>query len=543
MIKNLKTKFSCEMRIKLRWSSFLPATLLATAVAFVIALPVSADKSEAPATSVKNDINITINEKVVKTITPPFLDQGVVYLPVRDIGELLGTLVAWNTQAKTVTMRYPELTVKVPFGSTSASVNGQPVALSTPLRMVDGRVYVPLRFFSEAVGAEVKWEATTHNVRMTKPNDYLKLNPFAIWFNRTTRDLYMAKDEQFDALSIGKLDAQLQGTVLVQYPSIQGENTVLTLVDKYASPHPHHEVYTLLIRDNQIVEQKHASYDQRYDPNTSYYQVYDPNGWIQYTVLTDGKIVWVYNDEGKVVSTYDLPELTQQDDVFGVQAVGTDFLVVRPNRSGLLTLIDLKDNSTVVLADKLLTGKNLAYAHDNQTPYPGDSLNFGGDVGHGVLDFAYLSPFQNNNGQSERLSYERPSYEEERKSLPKERSFQEMASTCSTDTVVSVDIKDGDLMYKPLIGTNKQDQEGIRTVCRILKKITAEGVEVTLPRTFPETFFHGMSVNFSTGDSVSIHLASGGKLAMGSELGGKNIFLGDAQTIKEFERLKVLPKQ
>lgn len=135
------------MRFKLRWTSFLPATLLATAAAFVIALPVSADKSEAPATSVKNDINIAINGKAAKTKTPPFLDQGVVYLPVRDIGELLGTLVSWNTQAKTVTMRYPELTVKLPFGSTSAAVNGRPVTLSMPLRIVDGRVYAPLRFF------------------------------------------------------------------------------------------------------------------------------------------------------------------------------------------------------------------------------------------------------------------------------------------------------------------------------------------------------------------------------------------------------------
>lgn len=543
MIKNLKSKFSSEMRFKLRWSSFLSATLLATVVAFVIALPVSADKSDDPATSVKNDIKITINEKVVKMKTTPFLDQGVVYLPFRDIGELLGTLVAWNKQSKTVTMRYPELTVKVPFGSTSASVNGQRVSLSTPLRMVGGRVYVPLRFFSEAIGAEVKWEATTHNVRMTKPKDYLELNPLAIWLNRTTHDLYMGKGEQSDVLSIGKLEAELKGTVSVEGPSRHGKNTVLTLVDSYASPQPHYEVYTLLIRDNQIVEQKHASYDHRYESNASDYQVYDPNGWIQHAVLTDGKIVWIYNDEGKVVLTYDLPELTQQDDVFSVQAVGSDFLVVRPNLSGLLTLIDLKDNSTVVLADKLLSGKDLAYAHDNKTPYPGDSLNFAWDMGHGILDFGYDSPFPNNNGQSERLSYERPSYEEEREALPKERSFQEMASSCSTDTVVSVDIQDGDLIYKPLIGSNKQDQEGIRTVCRILKKITADGVEVTLPRTFPVTFFHGISVNFSADDSVSIYRASGDRLAMGSELGGKNIFLDeDAQIIKEFERLKVLPK-
>ncbi|PQP88885.1 hypothetical protein, partial [Paenibacillus sp. AR247] len=339
----------------------------------------------------------------------------------------------------------------------------------------------------------------------------------------------------------GKLDAEFKGIVTTDGAVRSGKNKVLTFVDKYANPQPHYDVYELLIRNNRIVDQKHAAYDLRYEPNTSNYQVYDPKGWIEYTVLTDGKIVWVYNDEGKIVSTYDLPALTKQDDVFGVQFVGADYLVVRPGRTGLLTLVDLKDNTTTVLADKLLTGKDLAYARDNQTPYPGDTLSFAGDMGHGIVDFAYHSPFQKNT-RSERLTYERPSYAEERKALPKERSFQEMAASCAVDTVSYVHIQDGDIIYKPLIGANKKDQDGIRTVCRILKKITAEGTEVTLPGTFPETFFHGMSVEFTAGDSVSIYLAGGNKLGMGNQLGGKNIFLENAGLVKEFNSFKVKPE-
>ncbi|MET3546987.1 hypothetical protein ABID47_003603 [Paenibacillus favisporus] len=530
------------MRFKRRWNSFLPAAFLAAAAAFAIALPVSADNTAATKAAANTGINLTMNGKAANPKTPPFLDKGTVYLPVRDMGEVLGTLVSWNDQAKTVTMRYPKLTVKLPFGSKSANVNGQPVALSSPLRMVDGRVYAPLRFFSEAMGTEVKWEKATQTVHMTKSDDYLKLYSWlTIWWDRTTHELYTAKDEQSDVLNIGKLDVEVQGTISVEGGLKQGGNTVLTFVDKYNNPKPHYDVYSLLIRNNRIVDQKHAAYDLRYEPNKTYFQEYDPNGWIEYTVLTDGKIVWVYSDEGKIVATHDLQELTKQDDVFGVQAVGADYLVVRPGRTGLLTLVDLKDNTTTVLADKLLTGKDLAYARDYQTPYPGDTLSFAGDAGYpgyGILDFAYDSPFKKS-ANSERLTYKRPSYAEERKALPKERSFKEMAASCAVDTVKSVHMQDGDITYKPLIGANKQDQEGIRTVCRILKKITAEGTEVTLPRIFPETFFHGMSVEFTAGDSVSIYRAEGTKLAMGSELGGKNIFLEDAEMVKTFERLKV----
>lgn len=525
------------MRFKPQWTSFLPAAFLATAAALAIALPVSADNSAASKSAAKTVINMTINGKAANPKTPPFLDKGTVYLPVRDMGEVLGTVVSWNDQAKTVTMRYPKLTVKQPFGSTSANVNGQPVALSSPLRMVDGRVYAPLRFFSEAIGTEVKWEKATQTVHMTRSDDYLKLNSWlTIWWNRTTHELYTAKDEQSDVLNIGKLDAEMRGTISAEGGLQQGGNTVLTFVDRYNNPKPHYEVHSLLIRNNRIVEQKHAAYDLRYEPNTSYFQVYDSKGWVEYTVLTDGKIVWVYNDEGEIVSTYDLPALTKEDDVFGVQAVGTDYLVVRPGRTGLLTLVDLKDSTTTVLADKLLTGKDLAYARENQTPYPGDTLSFAGDggyPGYGKLDFAYLSPLQKN------ASYERPSYAEERKALPKERSFQEMAASCAVDTLKSVHMQDGDITYKPLIAANKQDQEGIRTVCRILKKITAEGTEVSLPLTFPDRLFHGMLVEFAAGDSVNIYMAGENKLGMGSELGGKNIFLVDAEMTKAFKYLKV----
>ncbi|MFU1797456.1 copper amine oxidase N-terminal domain-containing protein [Paenibacillus azoreducens] len=532
------------MPYKILLKSRLYMLLAATAIASAITNPVptlAAAGTNATDVPAKNGIRITMNGKDFQAKSAPFVDHGTIYLPLRDVGELLGTLVSWNGAAKTVTMNYPDLKVKLEYGSLQAMVNGKQFSLNAPLRMVDGRLFVPLRFFSEATGADVKWEDSIKTVNITKEDDFIKAQPWSsVWLNRKTSDLYMARDEQSPAIHVGKLDTEIQGDVSFHDGLNQGGNTVLTIVDHYGDSRSHYDVYGLLIRGNKIVAQKKANYEKRYEPNTTYFQVYDPNGWIEYTVLTDGKIVTIFNNQGKVVKEYDLPKLSGTDDVFSVLAVGEDYLVVRPNQSGLLTLIDLKDHSTVVLADKLLTGKDLEYARNHKDPYPGDTLSYAGDMGHGVLDFYYASPFNGKEQRSVRLTYERPSYEDERKALPKGRSIKELASVCTPKTISSIEMQDGDMMYVPLIGANEKDKDSIRTVCSILQKFAAKGVEETLPYDSPQTFFHGMYVNFTEGESISMY-QYGGKLALGSAFGGKTMILDDHQSVQDFNRLKVVP--
>ena len=492
--------------------------------------------------SVSESIKVTFNGSEYKPKTAPFVSNGSVYLPVRDMGELLGTMVAWNSSAKTVTMNYPELTVNLVYGSKNAAANGKTVELTAPLLMVEGRIFVPLRFFSEATGAGVKWEPSLKTVSITRVDDFIKPQVWSgIWLNRKTGDLYTARDEQSPAVLIGKLDASIKGSVSFNAGGIGGgSGSVLTIVDNYGEPHVQYDAYGILIQNNKIVSQKKVSYFQRYEQNVSYFQVYNPKGWLQYSVLTDGKIVTVFNEQGKAVKEYDLPALAGKDEVYSVLMIGEDYLVVRPNRTGLLTLIDLKDNTTVVLADKLLSGKDLEYARSNDVPYHGDELKFAGDMGHGTLDFSYDSPVDNKKDNYVRLSYDRPSYEEERNALPKNRSVSELASRCKQETIKSVDMQDGDLQYIPLIGDNKEDGKSINTVCGILKKFASKGVqETTGPPVITETFFHGMEISFTEGDSLQLYAVSKG-LAIDLE-GNKRLVLNDNQANRDFENMKVQP--
>ncbi|MGQ9532394.1 MAG: ABC transporter substrate-binding protein, partial [Desulfotomaculales bacterium] len=56
------------------------------------------------------------------------------------------------------------VTVRLTIGSNVAYVNDRPVTLDVPARIVRGRTLVPLRFVSEALGAQVAWDAAARLV-------------------------------------------------------------------------------------------------------------------------------------------------------------------------------------------------------------------------------------------------------------------------------------------------------------------------------------------------------------------------------------------
>ncbi|MDD4169342.1 MAG: copper amine oxidase N-terminal domain-containing protein [Desulfotomaculaceae bacterium] len=46
----------------------------------------------------------------------------------------------------------------------AVTINDQPMELSQPVQIIDGRIMVPLRFLCEALGAEVQWEDSTKTI-------------------------------------------------------------------------------------------------------------------------------------------------------------------------------------------------------------------------------------------------------------------------------------------------------------------------------------------------------------------------------------------
>ncbi|HOR47146.1 MAG TPA: copper amine oxidase N-terminal domain-containing protein, partial [Caldisericia bacterium] len=59
--------------------------------------------------------------------------------------------------------------VELKIGSKTAVVDGAPVQLQAAPQIVKGKTMIPLRFVSEALGANVNYSASNKQITLTKP--------------------------------------------------------------------------------------------------------------------------------------------------------------------------------------------------------------------------------------------------------------------------------------------------------------------------------------------------------------------------------------
>lgn len=90
--------------------------------------------------------------------TKPLLRDDRVMMPVRNAFGIFGMDISWNAETQTAICRNDAYTIEITADKTSATVNGEEFSFDVASFIVDGRLYVPLRFIGEAVGANVSWD-------------------------------------------------------------------------------------------------------------------------------------------------------------------------------------------------------------------------------------------------------------------------------------------------------------------------------------------------------------------------------------------------
>jgi hypothetical protein len=97
----------------------------------------------------------------------PHMSQNRVFVPLRGVFEKMGATVMWNGSTQMVTARRNNTDVQLTIGSRTAYVDGQPMSMDVAPHMMNGRTMVPLRFISETLGADVRWDAGVDAVYIT----------------------------------------------------------------------------------------------------------------------------------------------------------------------------------------------------------------------------------------------------------------------------------------------------------------------------------------------------------------------------------------
>lgn len=115
-------------------------------------------------TAAAASIRIFLDDKAVRLLNAPFIENDRVLVPMRGILESLGYSVAWQEESKTVLAEKDEIQISLHPDEKTATVNGKAVSIDAPAKIRNGRTFVPLRFLAEYSGAEVTWNQSTSSV-------------------------------------------------------------------------------------------------------------------------------------------------------------------------------------------------------------------------------------------------------------------------------------------------------------------------------------------------------------------------------------------
>lgn len=103
--------------------------------------------------------------------TAPYLHPQAqrTLVPLRFVGEALGAAVDWKSESGQITITWQDKEIILTPASTSVLVNGQSMLIDcAPEIQPPGRTFVPLRFISETLGAQVDYDAESDTVTITK---------------------------------------------------------------------------------------------------------------------------------------------------------------------------------------------------------------------------------------------------------------------------------------------------------------------------------------------------------------------------------------
>ncbi|MFB5084244.1 stalk domain-containing protein [Symbiobacterium thermophilum] len=120
-------------------------------------------------------LSFYVNGRELYLPQTPILQENRVLVPMRAYLESLGAEVGWEPP-NLVTARMGEHTVSLRIGQYTAQVDGREVPLDVPAQIIADRTYVPLRFLSEGLGAEVGYDGATRTVTVvTAPPGQLEV--------------------------------------------------------------------------------------------------------------------------------------------------------------------------------------------------------------------------------------------------------------------------------------------------------------------------------------------------------------------------------
>lgn len=132
------------------------------------------------------NVSVTLNGRRVLEGEAAIIDD-VTYVPLRAFSELMGAeSVEWDAKSRTATVKKYNMTAKIKENSSYIEASGRYFKLTSPLKNINDRIFLPVRVASKLFSTEVDWNSNTRTVVLKSTNkDFVRGSDFY-----SEKDLY-----------------------------------------------------------------------------------------------------------------------------------------------------------------------------------------------------------------------------------------------------------------------------------------------------------------------------------------------------------------
>ncbi|WP_422657699.1 copper amine oxidase N-terminal domain-containing protein [Paenibacillus sp. EC2-1] len=109
---------------------------------------------------VRAPIVLKVNGASLLSDIPEFLQGGRIMVPLRTVSEAMGAKVTWDAAKRTALVVKGKHGFEVAANEVKAKKDGRLVILDSAPMMREGRLFIPLRFSVEGLGGTIRWNQT-----------------------------------------------------------------------------------------------------------------------------------------------------------------------------------------------------------------------------------------------------------------------------------------------------------------------------------------------------------------------------------------------
>ena len=119
---------------------------------------------------------LVVNDSIIASESAPVIVSGRLLIPARVVSEQLGAQVKWLKAKNTVQITKGKSVIELAVGAKQVKVSGKTVQIDSPVQIINSRIYVPLRFIGESLGATVSWDkkANTASIKAKSQTTAIK---------------------------------------------------------------------------------------------------------------------------------------------------------------------------------------------------------------------------------------------------------------------------------------------------------------------------------------------------------------------------------